>query len=510
MKTSLIHYLDDTVARSPKRIAVWDSGKEYTFEEVASKSQELARKLHDISFEKGRIVGVFLPKCAGVNVANFGILMSANAFMNLDVKTPIDRISGILKTVEPIAVITNEKFVKIIKSVWHGQVLCIDSIMALGSEDVSYVQEWNFFGYNPIDTDPFCIINTSGSTGVPKSVVTPWRCFHNFVLWSIEEAGMKRDDEVSASVAPIFFDSWVQDILLMAVNGLTQVQVPESYKMFPIKLLQFMIERKITYLLWVPTIMAMVANSGLVEKYPIPTLRHCWYAGEVLPPHQLNKWIRANRNADFVNLYGPMEVSEVCTFYRVTGEMDENKPIPIGHPIPNYDVVLLSENGERITTIDEEGEICARGNIAYGYYGLQDKTKSVFCQVPWNRHYEEKLYHTGDYGKYDENGDIIFCGRRDSLIKHSGYRIELSEIEHIIVNSLKLVPSGCAIYDWKKRDIVFFYDGEKQWSEAEFRKAIASALPKYMIPSDFRHLEELPRGGTGKIDRAFLNKQVNG
>ena len=510
MKTSLIHYLEETVIRSPQRIAVWDSGREYSFVEVASKSQELARRLHDISSEKSRIVGVFLPKCAGVNIADFGILMSANAFMNLDVKTPIERISGILKTVEPIAVITNEKLVDVIRSAWQGSVLCIDSIMAMGSADIPYVKKWSFFGVNPIDTDPFCIINTSGSTGVPKSVVTPWRCFHNFVLWSIEEVSMKQDGEISASVGPTFFDSWVQDILLMAVNGMTQIQVPESYKMFPIKLLQFMIEKKVTYLLWVPTIMAMVANSGLVEKYPIPTLRHCWYAGEVLPPHQLNKWIRANPDAEFMNLYGPMEVSEVCTFYKLPGEMDENKPIPIGRAIPNYDVVLLSENGDRITSIGKEGEICARGNIAFGYYSLQDKTDSVFCQVPWNRNYEEKIYHTGDYGKYDENGDIVFCGRRDSLIKHSGYRIELSEIEHIIVSSLKLVPNGCAIYNWKLREIVFFYEGERAWNEAEFRKAIATALPKYMIPTDFRHLAQLPRGGTGKIDRAFLNRQVNG
>ena len=75
---------------------------------------------------------------------------------------------------------------------------------------------------------------------------------------------MRRDEEVSASVGPVFFDSWVQDILLMAVNGLTQVQVPDSYRMFPVKLLQLMIDQRVTYLLWVPTIMTIVANSGLV------------------------------------------------------------------------------------------------------------------------------------------------------------------------------------------------------------------------------------------------------
>ena len=104
----------------------------------------------------------------------------------------------------------------------------------------------------------------------------------------------------------------------------------------------------------------------------------------------------------------------------------------------------------------------------------------------------------------------MFKGRKDTLIKHSGYRIELGEIEHVIINTLKLVPNGCVVYNKAEKVIVFFYEGERELSPAEFRKAIGQVLPKYMIPSDFRHLAELPRGGTGKIDRALLNRQVNG
>ena len=509
MKTSLIKYLEETVARVPDRVAVWDGGKEYSFLEIAKRSQAFARLLHAVNQDKNRIVGVFLPKCVGVNIANFGTLMTGNAFMNLDVKTPIERIDGVLNTVEPIAIVTNAKFRRTVESVWNGTVVDIDEIIQKPIDDIEYVSKWDFFGHNVIDCDPFCIINTSGSTGVPKSVVTPWRCFHNFVLWSIEEVGMRRDEEVSASVGPIFFDSWVQDILLMAVNGLTQIQVPDSYRMFPVKMLQLMQEQKVTYLLWVPTIMTIIANSGLVERFPIPTLRHCWYAGEVLPPHQVNIWMRANPQAKYVNLYGPMEVSEVCTFYVLPGIMDESKPIPIGKPIPNYDVRLLAENGGVVTAVGEQGEICARGNIAYAYYGLKEKTDSVFRQVPWNGKYEEKIYHTGDYGMYDEDGNIVFCGRRDSLIKHSGYRIELSEIEHVITNTLKLVPNGCVVYNHSKREIVLFYENERELSAAEFRAAIGNRLPGYMVPADFRRVSVLPRGGTGKIDRSALTREVN-
>ena len=141
MKTSLINYLEETVARVPNRVAVWDSSKEYSFLEVAKRSQEFARRLHAVNQEKGRMVGVFLPKCVGVNIANFGTLMSGNAFMNLDVKTPIERIDGVLKTVEPIAIVTNAKFRPTVESIWGGVVIDIDEIIRKPIDDIEYVSK---------------------------------------------------------------------------------------------------------------------------------------------------------------------------------------------------------------------------------------------------------------------------------------------------------------------------------------------------------------------------------
>jgi len=509
VKTSLIAYLEETVARNPSRTAVWDSNREHTFLELAKRAQLLARTLHEIDPSRGRIVGVYLPKCFGVNVADFGTLMSGNGFMNLDVKTPVERIAGILDAVEPLAMVTDAKGRAALEGVWKGAFLMVEDVLAPPADELPYAGHWDFFGRKMIDGDPFCIINTSGSTGTPKGVVTPWRCFRNFVLWSVECAKFRVDEEVSASISPIFFDAWVQDLLLMATIGLTQVQIPDSYRMFPIKVLQLMKERGVTYILWVPTYMTIIANTGLVERCPIPTLRTCWFAGEVLPPHQVNIWMRAHPQATFVNLYGPMEVSEVCTYYVLPGLMDESKPIPIGKAIDNYDVQLIGEDGQIVSKPREEGEICARGNIAFGYYGLKEKTEAVFRQAPYHDKYEDKFYHTGDYGMYDENGDILFCGRKDSLIKHSGYRIELSEIEHVITNALRLVTSGCVVYNRGKKEIVLFYENGAEIAPSEFRTAIGGNLPAYMIPTDYRRVPALPRGATGKIDRGALSRLVN-
>lgn len=110
----------------------------------------------------------------------------------------------------------------------------------------------------------------------------------------------------------------------------------------------------------------------------------------------------------------------------------------------------------------------------------------------------------------NERGEIVFKGRKDSLVKHQGYRIELAEIEHIIVNSLKLVKNGCVVYHYQNKEITLFYENETEIAPAEFRKALASSLPKYMIPTVYHRLNLLQRNANGKIDRLYYKNQVNG
>ena len=510
MKTSLVDYLVETMRRVPERVAVWDNGRELTFGQLWQRAAAVSRKIHEAAPGKGGIVAVYLPKCAEVTVADFAILMAGHGFMNLDVHTPTERIAEILKNVEPPIILTDTKGAQALETLEQTWAM-MDVTTIEAEEDALPEGRWHYYGHRMIDADPFCIINTSGSTGTPKSVVTPFRAFHNFVLWTIEAYGMRQDQEVSASVSPVFFDAFVLEMLLMATVGLTQTLVPDSYRLFPAKILQVLQERKVTFFLWVPTVLVNIANAGILDKFDLSALRVAWIAGEVCPPKQVGQWMQACPNASFVNLYGPMEVTVVCTHYEIPHDLDEGHPIPIGKPIDNYDVALLREDGTRIKVPGEEGEICVRGSIlAYGYYGLPEKTHGAFTQVPWNTKYDEPIYHTGDYGSYDAEGNILFRGRRDSLIKHSGYRIELSEIEHAVVNTAALARNACVVYDHQAREIVLFYEADADLDMGMVRRELSKYLPKYMLPTRLHRMEALPRGGTGKIDRAFLNRQVNG
>ena len=188
---------------------------------------------------------------------------------------------------------------------------------------------------------------------------------------------------------------------------------------------------------------------------------------------------------------------------------DENKSLPIGVPCKNTDVLILNDHNELCRT-GEIGEICVRGtSLAMGYYNNPEKTSNAFVQNPLNMAYPEQIYRTGDLAYTNDQGLIIFKGRKDSLIKHMGYRIELGEIEHLIVNKLKLVSNCCAVYDYSRKEINLFYERKENITDSDIRKALINEVPKYMIPTKYMVLNEMPRNTNGKIDRLQLSNMVN-
>lgn len=146
--------------------------------------------------------------------------------------------------------------------------------------------------------------------------------------------------------------------------------------------------------------------------------------------------------------------------------------------------------------------------VALGYYGGFTKTESVFIQNPLNTHYPEIIYRTGDIAEYNDFGELVFKGRKDNIIKNFGYRIDLGEIEHSIINVLKIVKNGCVVYNEALKHIVLFYEADCEISNMEFRKAISSVLPNYMIPNVYKQVVILERNTNGKIDRLFYKNLV--
>lgn len=504
---NLIEYFEQTVAEKAEKVAVVDGARTITFAELSRQAKTLALTLCDVC--KGEIcrpVAVFLPKSIESVASDLGIVYSGNAYMNLDLKTPAQRIQNILNLVQPMYIITDEAHAAGIADLWPREKTLI------WEQDMAACDESRFGELmanleRVIDTDPLCLINTSGSTGTPKSVILNHKSFVDFTEWAIRTTGIG-DDEVIASLSPIVFDIYSFELCMLMAKSSTIVVIPDSLAAFPARILQMMQEQKVTYLFWVPTIMVNIANMDLISRFDLSCLRHVWFAGEVFPTKQFNYWHRMLPQAQFINLYGPIEITLDCTYFIVDREIPDDEPLPIGVPCRNTDILILNDE-DQLCAVNEDGEICVRGtSLAMGYYNNPEKTAAAFVQNPLNHSYPETIYRTGDIACWNERGEIMFKGRKDTLVKHSGYRIELGEIEHVIVNTLELVKNGCVVYDHAKKEIVFFYEMAEEMPIAEMRKRIGQAFPKYMIPGRYVCMDELPRNTNGKIDRLKLKENL--
>jgi amino acid adenylation domain-containing protein len=427
--------------------------------------------------------------------------------MNLDIKTPLDRINNIISLIEPKLIITNSMYFKQIESL--GMTLPILNIDTIDFENGLIKEEFLLNRLSKlIDTDPYCIINTSGSTGTPKGVVLNHKSFVDFIEWSVDTFKFS-EDEIIGSLSPLVFDIYSYELCMLMSKGSTIVLIPDSLAAFPIKILEILVKEKITFLFWVPTIMVNIANMGLLEKIHLPSLKTVWFAGEVFPTKQFNYWKNNLKDCLFANLYGPIEITLDCTYFIIDRDIPDDEPLPIGIACRNTDILILNEE-DKLVEKGEEGELCVRGtSLAMGYFNNPEKTALAFVQNPLNNSYPEIIYRTGDVVLVNERDEIVFKGRKDSLVKHLGYRIELGEIEHVIVNTLKIAKNGCVVYNSIKKEITLFYEASNEISVAEFRKELTKSLPKYMIPTVYIFMQELPRNTNGKIDRLYLKNIVN-
>lgn len=504
MQKSVIEYLVNSAAKYPQKSAVQDSTGSITFSELLRSAIVIADVIKVQGLWRSPI-GVYIPKGCHMVQAFAGINMSGNFYVPLDTKSPDTRIQSILKVLESEAIITDKAHEQQVRQMCDKVVFVIEDV--LENEPMTDADARQYLA-DQIDTDPVYAIFTSGSTGTPKGVVISHRGVIDYIDWAVGRFGFT-SDAVIGNQAPFYFDNSTLDIYLMYATGATLDIIPEVHFTFPAQLVDYMNEHKISFVFWVPYALINVANYDVLKDQEMPYLKDIFFAGEVMPNKHLNYWRRYLPHCRYANLYGPTEITVDCTYYEVDREFADDEPLPIGKACRNSGVLILTDQ-KREAGVNEEGELCVRGSsLALGYYNDWEKTQQAFIQNPLNKHYPETIYCTGDIVYRNERGEIMYVGRKDSQIKHNGYRIELGEIENAILAS-KLVDNCCATYDFNNKKIVLFYQAEKEVSKGEFRKGVANRIPRYMIPTDYYREDALKQNGSGKIDRSYYKKQING
>lgn len=493
----LFDYLVCTKKKYPNKIAIKCNDKEITFDELYKCSLSLSKMLVAREIVNKPIL-IYLPKNEQSIIAMMGILASGNFYTPTDVKSPLEKSKRVCEVLKPVAVITNRDNVN--KCYRLGftkeEIIIIDEVKYEDDLNLIYIQ-------NAISEDLAYVLFTSGSTGTPKGVMITRGAVVDYIEWVGKCFDITENDSI-CNQAPFYFDNSTLDIYLMLSRGVTMHIVPDSYYTFPGKLIQYLIENKITAIFWVPSVFQTIQRFDLLSKSDNLSLKKILFAGEVMHNRELNYWRSRVKDAVFANLYGPTEITVDCTYYIVDKDYSDDEALPIGIPRSNMDVFLVNEDGKKVEKPNERGEICVRGySLSKGYWNDPIRTKEVFVQNPFVDYSEERIYKTGDIGHYNEEMNIMFDGRNDYQIKHLGCRIELGEVDNMSL----LVPylqQVCNLYDAKKDRIILFATVKEKVKEEEIIKELRNILPAYMMPEKVVIVDEFPLNDNGKYDRQKL------
>lgn len=500
MQRNILEYLEQTVQKFPDKIAFANENMGMTFSEVYQVSRSIGTCLAKKDYKREPVV-IYMKKHPHMIAAFWGVVYSSCFYVPIDEEMPEFRIQLIFQNLKPRAVICDETTCDKVKDFadFDGEVLLYDDISGEEIDEELLAQ----IRRDSIDTDPIYIVFTSGSTGVPKGVVACHRSVIDYVE-NLTEVLQITEDSVLANQTPLYFDACLKELFSSLKYGATTYLVPKALFMFPIKLVEFLNEHKINTVCWVVSALTMISSMKTFDKVVPKYLHTIAFGSEVFPIKQFNLWKKTLPNARFINLYGPTEATGMSCYYEVNREFEEGDAIPIGRPFKNTEILLLTDENQ-LAKPGEPGEICIRGTaLTLGYYNNFEKTDEAFVQNPLNSSYHELIYRTGDIGKRNEYGELVFISRKDYQIKHMGHRIELGEIE-AHVNMIEGIRAACCIYDKEKGKIILFYVGDID--SKELITSLKNTLPRYMIPNNVFDLEMMPLTANGKVDRNKL-KQI--
>ena len=495
MQKNILEYLESTVKVCPDKLA-FSTGKEgMTFGEIYAHSRAIGSFLADNGFY-GEPIAIIMDKHPRTLTAFWGVNYAGCFYACIDEKMPEARMSAIIEKLSPRAVICDAKNKKTADALGVECVYLYDDICdyALNESALADIR------VKQSSTDAIYVAFTSGSTGTPKGVVAAHRSVIDYTE-TLCEALEFDSDTVFGNQTPLYFDAPLKEIMPTLKLGATTYFIPKMLFSFPVKLVEYLDEHRINTICWVVSALVQISSLGALENHTPKYLTKVAFGSELFPRKQYDLWRKALPEADFYNLYGPTEATGMSCYWKADRELSEDEPIPIGRPFDNTDIILIDE-GKRA----EQGEICIRGTcLTMGYYNDKDKTDAAFVQNPLNTAYPELIYKTGDIGRINERGELVFLCRKDSQIKHMGHRIELGEIESAALKC-EGVRSVCCVYDSEGKRIVLYAVAES--APEAIAAALREYLPRYMLPASIEKLDVLPFTANGKIDRKGLKERA--
>ncbi len=487
------------VQRTPEKVAVLSKNDEITYCEFNRRANKLAHHLQSLGVGPETLIGVYMEPSFEMLISLYGILKSGGAYVPLDPEYPAERISFMLEDTK-VSIVLIQKHLEGNIPKNSSKLVCVDS-----DWDKINIEDDNNLKTEVNPDNLAYTIYTSGSTGKPKGVMNKHRGICNQLFWMQDEYKLNSDDRVLQKTL-YSFDLSVWEFFWPLLFGATLVIAPPRTHKDANAIVNMIKANNITTINFVPSMMQIFLEERRVGE--CKSLKRVLCIGEALSYDLKNDFIEKITKSELHNLYGPTEASVAVTYWACHQEYN-NKIVYIGKPVSNS-TIYITDSYMQPVPVMVPGELHIGGvQLSRGYIFRPDLTAEKFIPNPFDSESGNRLYKTGDLGRYSEDGNITYMNRMDDQIKIRGFRIELGEIE-VKLNEIEAIKEAVVIsredISGDKRLVVYFTLSEDsgELTIEDIRSYLSRYLPEYMVPLAYVKLKAIPLTPNGKTDRKAL------
>ncbi|MFJ6749525.1 amino acid adenylation domain-containing protein [Streptomyces sp. NPDC091266] len=490
---------EQRVRAHPDRIAAVHGDRRWTYRQLNARANRLAHALLARGLRRQGVVAVVAERSLDWMAAALAVFKAGGVYLPIEPHFPADRMATMLARAgcalvltEPCSATALDQAVAELPGV---RTLFIDAACESHRDESDP-------GVRVAPDDLAYIYFTSGSTGEPKGAMCEHEGMLNHLYAKIDDLEIG-EGQVVAQTAPQCFDISLWQLLAAQLTGGRTLLVEQAAILDVRRFLDTLVSGGADVLQVVPSYLDVVLS--FLEQHPreLPDLRCVSVTGEALKKELVQRWFAAAPGIRLVNAYGLTETSD-DTHHEVMDRVPDTDRIPLGRPISNVRVYLIDERLSPVP-LGASGEIAFSGVcVGRGYVNDPERTRAVFTADPYRA--GNRLYRSGDYGRWQPEGKLEFLGRRDAQVKIRGFRIEMGEIENTLLR-VSGVRDGAVVVSrgaGRSPRLVAFYTARHPLAADALRDPLAGSLPDYMVPAAFHWRESLPLTANGKIDKKAL------